>query len=957
VDYADVTVRLTCGTIFFSVGLAVVATGPSGCRRPEPSAAATPLPGTFGGCAAVVALPGGATACELGEARGLRVLVPRDAATPVVRAGQTVLAARAEEAGSSTRLAFDVPREATRITITGRRGSEVAELVIPIAAPPTAASALDAARAARAKGDLAEARAIAERHVRSGNPVERALAESLLARISLAEGRADEAFRLFRSAIASHRAAGRISDAVDDSFALAFALHQRSHRYDEARQALDHIVPELPRYDEGHAREPYYRGILASETGDHRAALASLREAETRASALGMARLARNARAALAMEMLELGRFRAAIQALDALAREPDVKGCERVEIENDRGWAALLAHEAGERADPREPLQRAVAVADCGDAYLRSFALANLARVELESGELAESRAHLEAARAAVKEPRGTERLAWLDLEARLLAREGRPAEALARFDEERSLARATVLREHEWSALVGRADVLLTMGRRAAAAEALLLAEGLIDEMLLLVPLGGGRGMFLAERSRGTRGAIDVLTALGRTAEAAQIARRSRARVLSAVERALRLTQLDPAARSRWEGTLRTFREARATLDREAGLDWKLPASALVRASEGRRERERAARDALEASIGALHSSSRSATATEPGRAGTAASSVEPADDPVAEGDLEILVHPSRVGWMAFFRDAQGTTARPVGDPRRAPAELALDLLTPVAARVRASRRVRVLAYGAWRDVDVHALPFDGAPLVDAVDVDYPMGFRSLSPVAPAAVDARGETRHVVVVGDPGGDLPRARAEAEAVASALPGMRPTLLVGPRATRAALLAALPGTSLFHYAGHGVFAGDEGFESALPLADGSKLSLGDLLVLSPPPTKVVLSGCDAARSEGDAEGLGLAQALVAAGADEVLAPTRPVADELAARLAALLFDGGTVEATIRGERGALAGGLRRASHVLREHPPPSREARPSPATPLAPLATPLDWSAFRVLTR
>jgi CHAT domain-containing protein len=94
------------------------------------------------------------------------------------------------------------------------------------------------------------------------------------------------------------------------------------------------------------------------------------------------------------------------------------------------------------------------------------------------------------------------------------------------------------------------------------------------------------------------------------------------------------------------------------------------------------------------------------------------------------------------------------------------------------------------------------------------------------------------------------------------------------------------VLEALPNARLFHYAGHGVFAGFAGWDSELPLAESSRLTLGDVLSLRPPPAWVVLSSCDAGRSSEEApgEGIGLANAFLLAGSRVVVAATRPVAD-------------------------------------------------------------------------
>ncbi len=924
--------RLTSSRSIFLgglLGLLACLTATAGCRRPTPppAPADAPLDATFAGCASVVTREA-VVVCELGESRALRLVVPSSAsAREVVITARDAdgsiagapLTARAEDVRTGASHHVVVPAGAARIVVRTSGQERPRSFSLAIASARTVAW-VDEAKALRGNGDLSRARALAEAHVLANDDAERAAAHDLLGRIALSQGDADRAFSHLKSAIASHRAAGRLSDAVDDSFALAFALHQRSHRYDEARGALDATAGELPSYPEGRAREPYYRGILASETGDRRAALSLLREAETRAHTLGMSRLERNTRAALALEMQVLGRATESAAILRALDKDPEVRGCERVEVANNLGWGALLASDgSAERlAEARPPLERAAQDASCEDAYLKSFALGNLARLELAMGDTKAAETYLARARAEIKEPRGTERLAWLDLDARILLAKRAPAKALARFDEQRALARAGLLLESEWSALVGRAEAFEALGRRPDAVTASLAAEELLERAMLLVPLGEGRGAWVADRSRSARIAIDLLVALRRNDDAARVARSSRTRLLASASRALRIELLGKEDRARWEAAVRTYRSARDAIDAEAAGDWKLPADALARATEARKAREHALRIALEGAMAILTRSPREGAA----------------DEPLARGDLELVIHPGRKEWFAFATDAAATTSHRVSEPAGGPDVLAASLLDPIAARVTSARRIRVRAYGGWRPVDVHALPFNGAPLFEQVAVDYPLGLRG---------DANGATfePRALVVGDPNGNLAGANAEARLVAEALGArLQATLLVGAAATSRAVTAALPRAGLFHYAGHGVYAGEGGWASSLPLADGGQLTVGDLLALSPAPRKAVLLGCDAARTDGEAEGVGLAQALVTAGAEEVFAPVRVISDTLAIEVATSLYTGEAGEA-IRDLKasGALANAARAATKKVRsEHPT-------------------ADWSAFRVLAR
>jgi hypothetical protein len=636
-----------------------------------------------------------------------------------------------------------------------------------------------------------------------------------------------------------------------------------------------------------------------------------------------MARLERNARAALALEMQVLGRVRESLEVLGSLDADPEVKGCERVEVANDLGWGMLLSNEIVARRleDARPPLERAIADTSCSDAYVRSFALGNLARLELGKGDAPRAQQHLADARAAVKDPRGTERLSWLDLEARILLAQHEPAKALLRFDEERALARAGLLLDGEWSALVGRAEALEALERRADAVSALLAAEELLDRAMLLVPLGEGRGAWAADRSKSARAAVELLVGLGRTTEAARVARRSRTRVLAGVERALRIELLGAADRTRWEAAVKAYRSAREATDAEAADDWKLPADALARTTEARKEREKAVRVALEGAMAVLTHAPR-----------------DGGEEPIAPGDLELVIHPGRKDWIAFTADATKTTSHRVPAPSSAPDVLAAALFDPIAPRILAARRVRVRAYGAWRPVDVHALAFNGAPLFEQVAVDYPLGLRS---GATGAASEGAFDRRALVVGDPSGNLAGARAEAALVAKALQGRMPSkLLVHTEATSRAVAADLARAGLFHYAGHGIFAGADGWSSSLPLADGGHLDVGDLLALAAAPRKAVLLGCDAARTDAESEGIGLAQALVTAGTEEVFAPARVLSDTLAAKVAEALYAGSAADATCDlGASGTLAAAARTALKRVREQDPSA------------------DWAAFRVLAR
>jgi tetratricopeptide (TPR) repeat protein len=851
----------------------------SACTRttPAPAPAVTKLEVEISGCALV------GLGCELPPDGKLRFFA-REPKLEIRSSAGVALAATSREVQGGQLFTLTVPPEATALVLSASHGASVARSTLTLERPPPLAW-VEQARTLKQRGDLDGALAQAKMAEHSQVPRERALALGAMARIELARGKIDAAVPLFREALQADRVSGRVGDLVDDAFALAFVLHQRSHRYDEARAVLDEVRENLAAYADGRARDPYYRGILSAETGDLRGALRDLREAELRASRLGLDRLARNARSAHALALLRVGRANEALASLRAIDTEVSaadgVTPCDRVEAAINLGWAALAANESGAHEDASGPLERAAAEPACSDPYLRGTAFGDLALTLLRRGDAPGAAARLADARRAVSEPSGAEQLFWLDLEARIALAGKDAPRALAVFDRACGLARASLLREAEYGCVLGRAEALEARRENRGAAAAYRAAEDILDERSALVPLGEGRGSFLGQRATSARYGVDLLARTGRIADALAMARTSRSRALAGTERAARLEQLVPAERVKWEQAIGAYRRARAEIDSDAAGDWRLPQDKLTAVAVSRKSREAALGAALEQALSVIAANAPPARVAER----------EP------KGTLLLVLYPVRVGWLALVSDDGGVASFPLGevDVTSDAATIASKVVAPIAARLARAKALRVLPYGALRALDVHALLYEGEPLLARLAVEYPLDLRARASSVPTAASAI-----LGVIGDPTGDLPAARVEARSVAATLgkTGARVELLEGDRATSAAVSDLVARADVLHYAGHGVYAGQEGWDSLLPLAAGGRLTIGDVLALHHAPRRVVLSGCETARSsrEGPAEGLGLGQAFVIAGSDEVVAPVRPVRDALAAALTRAFYE-------------------------------------------------------------
>jgi tetratricopeptide (TPR) repeat protein len=874
----------------------------SGCNKPAPPPPPpdAPLAALVSGCAALVADPSGSAPVCTPPADGrVRLYVPCEGADRVdieVPGGAPTPAPKNVAGGRLFTLT--VPKDARTITV--RRtdaGSTRAVYTQPLAARPRPAW-FDEAQSLRQKGELdaAEARATAASTAPTATDEDRALGEGLLARIALRRGKVDVADRHFRAAIDLDKRTGRISDRADDAFALVFLLHQRSRHYPEARRVLDEVAGDLAAYPDGRAREPLYRGQVAWEAGDTRTALRLLAVAIDRADRLGADGIARAARQVRGMVMCNAGTTQSCVATLREAERElgnaEGVTSCERAELAMGLGYAELEAISSTstsasatsvERAGEAD--QRALGYLDqgCPDAYLRTVALEHLALAEVLRNRPREAEQRLAQAKAGTNEPRISDALFWTDVEARIAMLDHKPDVALAAFEIERTRAIAAQRDGEVWRALVGRGRVLEDLGKTSDALEAYRAADDVIEDAIVAVPFGEGRSSVSAESRDGTNRAAALLSKLGRDAEALDVVRRARSRLVRSLARAEQVAALSGADRERWERAIADYRTARDDVDGEAAGDWKKARPALEAAIAARKARHAKLRSALDDAMALVGAG---------GARGAGGTKAQPLPA-LPSGELVLayvdLGGVSGGGVVGFAVEAGKTRAFRVGVGARGgidgDAGVRDGLLAPVAPEIERATRIHLLTEGALAAIDVHALTWKGMPLVAHVPVVYGL---DLGPATHAATG-----RAALVVADPTGDLPSSRDEGNAALAQLAKHYDARkLTGSDATAAHVREALAGLAFLHYAGHGVFAGREGAESALPLAQGGALTVGDVLAMRGAPERVVLSGCEAGRQLGAREegAAGIASAFLVAGAIEVVAPVRVVDDRAASGL-------------------------------------------------------------------
>lgn len=732
----------------------------------------------------------------------------------------------------------------------------------------------------------------------------------------------------------------------------------------------------LDRYPEESAELYYKLSWLYEEAGDLHAALDAIHRAITMAEEVGLD-VSDSTRFALqrANILQYLNRTRESRrigqEILRTLRADKITEPCDLLKQYNTLGWIHVLALQSGDRAATPRPLleQAASQVARCAESsretaqYDGGLVLLNLARAELLAAEqaadgsperermLTEAEQHHRAA-GALKGLRLDFYLDVHELAGRMALLRKQGDAALAAFQQLTQLTAAVILTPYfRWVALVGEADALALLGRTAESLERYAQAERLLARVANGLPLSARRQMFMAQFEQGTARYLELLAAdPARTGQVLAVMRDARTRALRSYVRPF----TESADQGIRRAQLAPYYELHAQRDEAAH---KLHDAPLVERSKAQARLEQIEQQ-LRSVVEELYQGQAGAPDTPRFRS--------PLPD-----ELLVTCHPrprSSGGepWLCAAADSQGIYLHRIAAPalhenadEATPAELAAkiasdqamatELVRVLAAPLARARRLHILPYGAMRDIAWEQVPSSGKPLGELVTVTY-------------GTDMSGElrpqsARQALVVLDPEQDLVGAHRSASRILPELQargwatepyqGAPPhgrhlfgslrerwrKPKVSPAIARE-ILPRLPSAGLFIYYGHAQGSTYSGWDSSLRFADGGTIAARDIMALPVVPRQVLLIGCETAITDrgAPADQIGLAQAFLLRGSEEVLATTRKVPDVQAERLVAELVTRGAFAA----EAPPLSESVRGALNALQK-----REPHP-------------DWAAFRV---
>lgn len=617
----------------------------------------------------------------------------------------------------------------------------------------------------------------------------------------------------------------------------------------KARERLD----ELKRLNENSplatARWQYYTGLFARRTDQlalaakHFAAARSLYEKLGDMAALEPLEFE-------AVSLAELGRAKEA-QARYHAAFAPDVSDsltCEAtVRRTNNFGWVELVLASGGQSlGDPRAELEDALTrLRDCENAWDETSLLLSLAMAEDLENRSEHALGWLS-------------RINFLDAELRAWVEQVHSRASSLLGGGAPLIAKPPPTADYglRWNQAVQKARDLQTWGLFELAAAEYQRAEDLLAESANRVGVDPSSAPYLAGRTASLRGLVDVQLTLGHHGAAACAIRLARAREIARIDRVARLGLATPDARKQWSRDMETISDQQRVIERNRAQLWSLSEVERATAQSKLEENTRTSQARLDEALRAL--------GIEP--TPTRCEDLRPPRD----GEVILTVYDAH----AFATHAGGVEVA------------SLDQLGTLGALAHA-QLITVVEAGERPDTPVHAMQWrDGRSLIELAPVAYSL---DLAPRMP--LDGGGAT---LIVADARSDLPGARDEAAEVRRSLEsaGRDATLLEGPDASRAALVAALPTVEFFHYAGHGSRAGLSGWDSALLLADEERLGIPDVLTLDRVPHGVVLTGCETAaatpRSIGG--GMNIARAFVLSGSEWVVAADTEIADRYAAEV-------------------------------------------------------------------
>lgn len=761
------------------------------------------------------------------------------------------------------------------------------------------------------------------------------------------------AYKRIKEAIRRDAAAGLTLHRLVDLVALTDLLSRDLNRPHEAEALLQENKPLFEQVPNLMSVWYVQMALARYRRGDARAALEYVQEGEPLARRYGDVFASSSLGTMTAMTLTMLGRFAEGRELLDQLLTEiPPINStrCRHGGLWEDRAALQLAAWEsngAGYKPttdeDPRRSAAHAAKIlrVECGLTEMWLAALKDLAHAEVLAGEYSAAEAHLAEVKNQGERASSELTVQLQDLEGQIAL--GKKDWKKARKIYAEMLKSVTTGKDQPvsdaydsyWRALIGLARVEERRDRESALAY-YRAAERHLEYRSLSSPLGQGKGTYLGQRETGTRRYLELLFRLSadgnrsqeRLHEALYVIRTARTRGVRSLALLARLGSLDTKRHEAYQQALIEYESIRAQYDKEASAEILAPADM--------RKSVHARKNQLLSNLNTLQEQALRVLEEVP--AGDPAAKAHAPSIPIALAqarddyrhleDREMLLtcHPMVDKWLCLLASGQTIVASEMPSLTRkeaiAPETLSKWILSPFAQHLASGRRLRIVAYGAMRQIDIHLLPYGAGQLSDLIETYYALDLpvarteaaagragdapSSVPTSQPAsATGPVGDPPSVDLQFDPETNMPGGRRVRGEIVGLLEnaGFRvippPTPPAGSLANEdQRMRARFSGVDLFAFFGHGEMAANGGWRHRLRTNRGGGLIIPDILSAPKVPRWVVLLGCEtglSAEETGGLEGIGPVQSFLIRNTEWAIGAVRPVGDEMTAQFAREFF--------------------------------------------------------------
>lgn len=722
-----------------------------------------------------------------------------------------------------------------------------------------------------------------------------------------------------------------------DRLTLTDLLSRDLNRPDEAEERLNQ---SHDRYKELPHIESFWHiqmAVARYMRGDLRGSLRSILAAEPLARRYGNIYAYSSLTTSAVKTLTQLGRFREANQLLDDALTQVlpiDDTRCRRAGLLQDRAALEILmwqSRPAGfvpppheDPAVPATEARRMLSEAACDMPEMGAAAVTDLAHSSVLAGQYELAAQLLTEAESMLTEKNAELAPRWADLQGKIALRRRDFAAARKIYED---LLQATERRpdadDSYWRALHGIAEAI-ERDHPEAALRYYRAAEQHLDIRSLEMPLGEGRGGYLGQHESGMRRYVELLVQLAesgdqpelRLAEALTAIRNARTRGVRTLTMLDRLFRLPGDVYRVYIETLERYAVQRQAYDILTHQELLAPRDQLPALA---RQKARILTTLKDLQESALHLLTQNRTDSASASLRMPLLVDDKGFGPPAVDEVLLTCHPGLKGWICLSASRNAIKHQRIADLTSvhgvSPAQLSQQILEPFSFQLAQARKLRVVAYGAMRQIDLHLLPFGKRLLQDALDVYYAFdlpvvgsGPESQPPAAPSARDAENKPPAVLLHMDPSHASPDGRRARDHIRALLSEHGYSILADPEVAhgawtnQSAILSALARTDLFVFFGHVDAQPGGSWSHQLRIDGGSGLLLTDILSLRRAPRWVVLVGCEtglAAEELGGLEGLGPVQAFLASGSEWAIGAVRPVGPAIAATFTHEFFRGAT----------------------------------------------------------